>query len=242
MWNNDERLSSNIPSNSSRVISSSHDMGRTPSPRSPAACSHELPSGSLSRARVYENHSINENVPLHDTQHSLPSTSSTFSRTSPIIAVLPRRQCSFDHKNHGVENGDGSLPYRARNDNVYQAPLVLAGIRSVESTPRVQRRNTDVPLPQIRETVSGLSTRNDAFTISGGTPMQSRKRKSLPKSNGHPSPTPQNGAATPSGASQPASGSSSQSHSSLESKRSFFGSRNRQSTTVPAPHNFGKSP
>ncbi|XP_055329240.1 rho GTPase-activating protein 39-like [Paramacrobiotus metropolitanus] len=222
VWNNGRLSSEMVPLSPQRLSATgTHESvpPRTPSPRSPAANTLEFPTGSLSRTGLYENQSLNENDSPSDIIQPLPSAS--FSRSSQGV-VLPRRQRSFDHKNFYLDHTDGSLPYRIRTDHSSQtAPIVPSGIRSVESTPRVQRRNTDAPLPQIAEIGYQLRPRNDAFAISGGTPMQSRK-KNLTKSNGIPSPGPSTEVTTPSGASQHASGSSSHSHSSLESKRSLL--------------------
>ncbi|GAU89076.1 hypothetical protein RvY_01671 [Ramazzottius varieornatus] len=184
---------------------------------------HDILMGSLPRNRLYENSGLAES------EHRLPAgVSSSFRHAPPV--VVPRRQRSFDYKNeHPEAYADGSLPFRpntsSRNDLV---PGFPTGIRSVESTPRVQRRNNaEAPLPQINEVSSTSNPQvrqhQDAFVISGGTPMQSRKRRSIPKvNNGFPSsnpsisplaPTP----STPSSISQ----ASAASQSSLESTRSL---------------------
>ena len=114
---------------------------------------HDVLMGSLPRNRLYENSSIAES------EHRLTTGASSSFRHAPPV-VVPRRQRSFDYKNdHREALADGSLPFRpstaSRNDLVPNFPT---GIRSVESTPRVQRRNnTEAPLPQINEISSTSS-------------------------------------------------------------------------------------
>ncbi|OQV12646.1 Rho GTPase-activating protein 39 [Hypsibius exemplaris] len=244
-----------------RGLMVSSESGRTPSPRSGA--NHDVPMGSLRRGtsssadhhqqRLYENSALAESENAFYTNggmgvmESSPSTS--FSRVAAPVA-MPRRQHSFDYKSSFENGGDASLPFRSSGrmkENYHQCPgtmMMPSGIRSVDSTPRVQRRNnSDAPLPQINEGPANGGA---------GTPM--RKRRAVPKTNGNLSaaspqtsrlPTP----STPSsGVLQPNEGgsNSSHSHSSLESRRSLLGTKqpnnNNNSKAPPIPTSFVTSP
>ena len=219
--------SQNSSVNGSRLTTGTGTMassgsGRTPSPRSPAVSHHDVPMGSLRRSGgetnrrlLYENSAIAESESVflnHDMIESSPSTSFTRGsggKNGPPVPPLPWRQASFDHnRSYGDHNGGDSAALKHRfsasgrkENSMYQNPVTPTGIRSVEGTPRVQRRanNGEAALPQINEIGGGGSSgvtmmagpqivrqHQEAFVISGGTPMQSRKKRSTTgtKTNG----------------------------------------------------------